>query len=109
MLPPGAGPLELASLATGGMPMEPGMMGMTGEECACASQCVMLSCCHAAFVAGTPMPNQCCTHGAMHCTVPDPVTGMLPPIEPGMAALGGVGGLYDARTPHGGIKQKVGR
>ena len=63
--------------------------------------------------SGTPMPNQCCAHGAMHCTVPgagglvpDPSTGMLPPIDPGMAALG-VGGLYDARTPHGGIKQKV--
>ena len=59
------------------------------------------------------MPNQCCAHGAMHCTVPgvgagmpDPSTGMMPPIDPGMAAMG-MGGLYDARTPHGGIKQKV--
>ena len=64
-------------------------------------------------VPGTPMPNQCCAHGAMHCTVPgvgagmpDPSTGMMPPIDPGMAAMG-MGGLYDARTPHGGIKQKV--
>ena len=64
-------------------------------------------------VSGTPMPNQCCAHGAMHCTVPgvgagmpDPSTGMMPPIDPGMAAMG-MGGLYDARTPHGGIKQKV--
>ena len=66
-----------------------------------------------ARVSGTPMPNQCCAHGAMHCTVsgagggmPDPSTGMMPPIDPGMAAMG-MGGLYDARTPHGGIKQKV--
>ena len=27
-LPPGAGPMELASLAAGGMPMDPSMMGM---------------------------------------------------------------------------------
>ena len=70
--------------------------------------------------AGAALPNQCCTHGALHCTVPgagaDPSlmmagagAGMLPPIDPMAAQLGG-GGLYDLtamRTPHGGIKPPV--
>ena len=59
---------------------------------------------------GMALPNQCCTHGAMHCTTPDPATaGMmstLPPLDP-MQAGAMMTGLYDARTPHGGIKQKV--
>ena len=102
--------MELASLAAGGMAMDPSMMGagMMGE---CVTMSHVTRSSH--VTSGTPMPNQCCAHGAMHCTVPgagglvpDPSTGMLPPIDPGMAALG-VGGLYDARTPHGGIKQKV--
>ena len=59
--------------------------------------------------AGAALPNQCCTHGALHCTVPGAGAGMLPPIDPMAAQLGG-GGLYDLtamRTPHGGIKPPV--
>ena len=100
--------MELASLAAGGVAMDPSMMGMMGE---CD---IVITAGHEdrgahPRVSGTPMPNQCCAHGAMHCTVPDPSTGMMPPLDPGLAAMGmgGMGGLYDARTPHGGIKQKV--
>ena len=64
------------------------------------------------------LPNHCCAHGALHCTVagfnPDPSLGLassLPPIE--QQQMVGSAGLYDltaARTPHGGIKPvKVGR
>ena len=86
MPPPGGSNMDLMNLAAGGM-MDPSMMGMA-------------------------LPNQCCTHGAMHCTTPDPATaGMmstLPPIDPLAAGAGAMmTGLYDARTPHGGIKQKV--
>ena len=117
--PPGGSNLDLAMLASGG-PMDPmmgggmtpGMGGMMGGGM-------------------TPVPNHCCAHGAMHCTMPaDPMMmggvmapmspmmpgqgSSLPPIDqqqPGsMAAMGS--GLYDlsaARTPHGGIKPaKVG-
>ena len=58
------------------------------------------------------LPNHCCAHGALHCTVagfnPDPSLGLassLPPIE--QQQMVGSSGLYDltaARTPHGGIK-----
>ena len=64
------------------------------------------------------LPNHCCAHGALHCTVapaglnPDPALGLgssttssLPPIE--QQQMVGSAGLYDltaARTPHGGIK-----
>ena len=57
------------------------------------------------------LPNHCCAHGALHCTVagfnPDPsVVSSLPPIE--QQQLVGRSGMYDlsaSRTPHGGIKQ----
>ena len=97
MMPPmGGSNIDLAAMAagTGGM-MDPAMAGMA------------------------PLPNHCCTHGAMHCTMMapamDPMTGMmapastLPPIDQQQA--GGLSpGLYDLtamRTPHGGIKTKV--
>lgn len=56
------------------------------------------------------IPNHCCAHGALHCTVagfnPDPsLVSSLPPIE--QQQLVGSSGMYDlsaARTPHGGIK-----
>ena len=59
------------------------------------------------------LPNHCCAHGALHCTVaggfnPEPslgLAGSLPPIE--QQQMVGTAGLYDltaARTPHGGIK-----
>ena len=63
------------------------------------------------------LPNHCCAHGSLHCTVapagfnPDPALGLvsstssLPPIE--QQQMVGSAGLYDltaARTPHGGIK-----
>ena len=57
------------------------------------------------------IPNHCCAHGALHCTVagfnPDPsVVSSLPPIEQ-QQQLAGKSGMYDlsaTRTPHGGIK-----
>ena len=66
-----------------------------------------------------PLPNQCCQHGAQHCTTPaymtqgsmpgDPMMGGmmagLPPIEQQM--MGNMQGLHDLsalRTPHGGIR-----
>ena len=70
-------------------------------------------------LGGPPLPNQCCQHGAQHCTSPgfmaqgsmpgDPMMGGmvsgLPPIEQQM--MGNMQGLHDLsalRTPHGGIR-----
>ena len=112
--PPGGSNLDLAMLASGG-PMDPGMAGMMGAGMAPGMTGGM-----------TPVPNHCCAHGAMHCTMPaDPMMMMpgqdssmmspmmmqgssLPPIDqqqPGNMMMGA--GLYDlsaVRTPHGGIK-----
>ena len=85
-MPPGTGGMsnmDLMSLAAGGM--DPSM--------------------------GMAMPNQCCTHGAMHCTMPGvtdpnmPMMSTLPPIDQHQMGSGAMmTGLYDTRTPHGGIK-----